>query len=110
MATSRVGDLYPCGCFEPEWQARPPLKRRALPGYDERGGVFADVAAETCTVCARAWLHYHFEDEGMSRSGRWFRGLVPTADAIAAPSAREVLGGRLVLRRRVRRWSGPLAI
>jgi hypothetical protein len=94
------------------------MHRRDLPGCDDRDGVLADVAVETGSVGARAWRHDHFEEAHLSRSGRWFRGLVPkaVADALTASTAREVLeqlawswAGGSSFDGKVRRGSGKLA-
>jgi hypothetical protein len=52
-------------------------------GVDETNGRFADVTIETCRSCARKWLRYHVEFEHLSRSGRWYRGLLTDAAARA---------------------------
>jgi hypothetical protein len=51
-------------------------------GVDPQEGRYADVSIDRCRICRRNWLHYHFELEWQSRSGRWYRGLV--ADEVAA--------------------------
>lgn len=90
-----IWSAVPCGCFEPDWQKHPAHDRRELPGLDERDGLFADVAVETCRTCARTWVQYHFEYEAVPRSGRWYRGLVPASVAagLAVTDARAVLEG-----------------
>jgi hypothetical protein len=75
----------------------PPLDYRAFVreelGVDEGGGRYADVAIERCKYCGRAWLHYHYEVEAFSGSGRWYRGVVtPEQAARATPrNALEIL-------------------
>jgi len=45
-------------------------------GVDETNGRFGQVSIETCKVCGRKWLCYRVEYEAISKSGRWYRGLV----------------------------------
>jgi len=50
----------------------------------------ADVAWSKCAACHTRWLHYHYENEGISRSGRWARG--PLGDEqITLANAADVL-------------------
>ena len=50
-------------------------------GVDDTDGRFGEVSIETCRACGSKWLRYFVEREAFSRSGRWYRGLVPP-DAI----------------------------
>ena len=50
-------------------------------------GRYADVAIHRCRRCGRRWLHYHLEDEAMSRSGRWYRGLLKPGEQATVESA-----------------------
>jgi hypothetical protein len=43
-------------------------------GVDTQGGRFGDVSILTCRRCGRPWLHYHYEHEGFTASGRWWHG------------------------------------
>ena len=56
-------------------------------GADRHG---AGVSLETCRRCARVWLKYLIEEPHQSRSGRWWRVVVPPErrDPITAASAR----------------------
>jgi hypothetical protein len=68
-----------CICEDPDAPASG-FDKRAL-GCDETGGRFADVSVERCRACGKLWLHYLVEDEAISRSGRWARGLISEGDA-----------------------------
>lgn len=61
------------------------LTRRYL-GEDPTNGRYADVHLESCPECGRQWLHYAFEIEAFSRSGRWYRGEV-TAEQVVHVTA-----------------------
>lgn len=80
-----------CRCMTPPLDHRD-YERREL-GVDERGGRYADVAIKRCKRCGRTWLHYHYEMEAFTGSGRWYRGLVtPEQAARATPgNALEIL-------------------
>ncbi len=54
---------------------------------------WADVALRTCRGCGRLWLHYHYENEAFSKSGRWYRGVVSAkaAQTIGAEDALKLL-------------------
>jgi hypothetical protein len=62
-------------------------------GVDPQNGRYADVSMDVCRACGRNWLHYHFELEWQSRSGRWYRGLVASevARGVSALNAASVL-------------------
>ena len=47
-------------------------------GVDETNGCFGEVSVLTCRRCGSKWLHCLFENESVSRSARWYRGLVTT--------------------------------
>jgi hypothetical protein len=53
-------------------------------GVDGARGRYADVAIERCKYCGRPWLHYHYEMEAFTGSGRWYRGLVTPEQAARA--------------------------
>lgn len=57
-------------------------------GMDDR---FADVEVLTCDSCGRQWLRYHWENEGISRSGRWYLGVIDDRQAagMTAEAARD---------------------
>jgi hypothetical protein len=90
---SAAAESFPCACFEGDFRKRPLLHERRLPGYDEQHSRFADTKVDTCSVCGRAWVHYHFEFEHLRASGRWYRGHVPpeVAAAVTAETAASVL-------------------
>jgi hypothetical protein len=79
---------------------------------------WADVALRTCRRCGRIWLYYHYENEGFSKSGRWYRGVVSAqaAQSVETENALELLaklewyicGGSYF--GGVRRGRGPIAI
>jgi hypothetical protein len=50
-------------------------------GLDDNGP-FAAVSVEECKHCDQKWLQYLIEEEGFSKSGRWYR--VPLSDEEAA--------------------------
>lgn len=52
-------------------------------GVDETNGRYADVTVFRCAACGRLWLHYHVEYEHIPASGRWARGLIDDASAVA---------------------------
>ena len=62
-------------------------------GVDPQNGRYADVSIEVCRICGRNWLHYHFEMEWQSRSGRWYRGLLAAevAPNVTAQNAASIL-------------------
>ncbi|GAB3995053.1 hypothetical protein GCM10028807_34180 [Spirosoma daeguense] len=52
-------------------------------GVDETNGRFANVAIETCRHCGTNWITYQVEYEAITKSGRWYRGiLTPETQAI----------------------------
>lgn len=60
-----------CSCLRGEFRAED-LDRTFI-GVDDLG---AEVSVEQCRTCGRNWLHYLLELEGVSHSGRWYRGLI----------------------------------
>jgi hypothetical protein len=71
-----------CRCATPPLDHRD-YERKEL-GVDSARGRFGDVAIERCRHCGQAWLHYHYEMEAFSRSGRWYRGLLTPEQAARA--------------------------
>lgn len=63
-----------CPCVRGEFRAQA-LKTRFI-GVDDHHG---EVTVRTCRTCGRHWVHYLYENESVSRSGRWFCGLVDDA-------------------------------
>jgi hypothetical protein len=57
------------------------------------GRCWADVVSHKCRRCGRLWLHYRYENEAFSGSGRWFRGVISAevAESIKAEDALELL-------------------
>jgi hypothetical protein len=45
-------------------------------GVDETNGRFAEITLQTCIHCSTKWLIYLAEFEGISKSGRWYRGVI----------------------------------
>lgn len=87
-------------------------------GVDLTEGRFADVTVERCSQCGQLWLHYQFEFEAFTASGRWYRGLISAAQAatLTAENAAGVLeslpsytAGGSYFRGDVHQRSGPLA-
>lgn len=64
-----------CSCLSPPFP-HDAFRTRSL-GVDETAGRFAEVELVECQRCARTFLHYAFEIEGFSQSGRWYRAPVP---------------------------------
>jgi hypothetical protein len=64
-----------CICFQPPF-VHTQFERTSL-GVDPQQGRYADVSLDRCRTCGRPWLHYHFELEAETASGRWYRGLLP---------------------------------
>jgi len=60
-------------------------------GTDE---YYAEISLQTCKRCGRIWLRYFYENEAFTKSGRWYRGLVPDdqVESVSAEGAREFLG------------------
>jgi hypothetical protein len=80
-----------CPCAGGDWRAAD-FERAAL-GVDSAGGRFAEVALDRCRRCGRAWLHYFWELEAFSGSGRWYRG--PLSDAQARAVTAETAAATL---------------
>lgn len=79
-----------CTCLTPPFDASR-FVRTAI-GVDTTAGRFADVSHDVCSVCKRAYVHYAWELEGVSRSGRWFRApLMLVAPQLSASNAVEAL-------------------
>ena len=78
-----------CPCLKPEYD-HAAYESRYL-GMDRR--YYGDVHVQVCRRCARIWLHYHYENEAFSESGRWYRGLISqkTLDVLTAENALEIL-------------------
>jgi hypothetical protein len=81
-----------CRCLTPPFDHRDFTSQPI--GIDKTAGRFAEVTIETCRACGRRWLHYLVEVEGISRSGRWYRGLISdeVAQTVRPEAALGVLG------------------
>lgn len=77
----------PCACLDGPGRQLSPLREL---GMDDH---YAEASVLACRVCGRRWLRYFFENEAISRSGRWYLGHIPTAVAlgITAPAAKRAL-------------------
>lgn len=66
-----------CRCATPPFDYRD-FEGRALGTDPKHDG---NVTIETCRHCGAFWLHYFIEDDGMPRSGRWWRAPLPAGTA-----------------------------
>jgi len=82
-----------CRCMTPPLNYRD-FKRTDI-GVDESKGRFGDVSIQRCKHCGQHWLHYHYEHEAFTKSGRWYRGAITSAQAkrVTAAGALEMLAG-----------------
>lgn len=55
---------------------------------------YAQVTLHACPDCGRRWLHYFYEIEAFSRSGRWYLGVLSPKQeaALDVENARDLLG------------------
>ncbi|HVC80457.1 MAG TPA: hypothetical protein VNL35_08175 [Chloroflexota bacterium] len=62
-------------------------------GVDTRDGRFGEVSIHTCRWCGQRWLHYLYEHEGFTASGRWWHGPISIEEAglVTADAALDVL-------------------
>jgi hypothetical protein len=67
-----------------------------LVGIDEANARFAEVSVWRCRSCNQAWLHYFFEYETHTGSGRWYMVVLSAeeADSVTAENAVGVLLGK----------------
>ena|SRR5690242_2944612 len=79
-----------CPCLGGEFYSQN-FERRFV-GVDSDYG---EVTVSRCKRCGRYWLHYLMEYEYLSRSGRWFRGVIaPEVAASVKPElARQIFEG-----------------
>lgn len=61
---------------------------RVFIGTDDR---HAEISVDRCKACGRHWLCYHLELEHISRSGRWYRGLIGPEVAFSHRNAQLIL-------------------
>ena len=80
-----------CPCETPPFEGA--QFAQTVLGVDETAGRFADVTLLRCQQCQALWLHYSWEVEGISRSGRWYRGRVkdPVGATLTPTDAARVL-------------------
>ena len=67
-----------CGCCNPPIIGSEYSKR--LIGIDKTKGRFGEVAIEKCNQCGSFWLSYFWENEAVTKSGKWYRGIVDEND------------------------------
>ena len=62
-------------------------------GIDPTHGRFGEVNIKRCTACGQLWLHYFVAYEAFTGSGRYFMGVISSAEAetISADDAVEYL-------------------
>lgn len=77
-----------CSCSEPPF-SHSDFESRSV-GIDETGGRFAEVSVEVCKSCGQEWLHYFYEYEAISGSGRWYRAMISHDEAAGVTSATAV--------------------
>jgi hypothetical protein len=78
MATNEVDTTFKhesCDCMNPNGLSYGTFLSTWL-GIDETNGRFGEVSIRQCHCCQRQWLHYFFEYEHLSQSGRWYRGII----------------------------------
>lgn len=65
MDLKGCSSMNPCPCSE-----RQQCTQLKSLGMDRH---FGEVTLEICALCGKYWLHYLYENEGISKSGRWYR-------------------------------------
>jgi len=87
---------------------------RTFLGTDDR---YAEISVDQCTSCGRNWLCYQLEHEHLSRSGRWYRGLIGPEVAFSHRNAASILeqlrdywAGGSHFDGKVQRRSGPIDV
>jgi hypothetical protein len=68
-------DEQPCNCLNAPLPADQYQPIRFI-GVDKTNGRFAAVNLWQCKTCARCWLHYLWENEGFTASGRYYMSLI----------------------------------
>jgi hypothetical protein len=65
-------------------------------GVDKAGGRLADVSVWHCKSCHQAWLHYFYEIEAFTGSGRWYMVALSDeeANSATADNAANLLFGK----------------
>ena len=80
-----------CICLDREARDVPYRKfKNVYLGMDK---IYGEVSVRRCKVCGRYWLHYLYENEGFSNSGRWFTGIISpeTAKSVSAENGLDIL-------------------
>ncbi|AZA76825.1 hypothetical protein EG347_04485 [Chryseobacterium sp. G0186] len=49
-------------------------------GIDQTNGRHAEVTIQQCKLCQRIWIRYFVEFEHITKSGRWYKGIVTKKD------------------------------
>src|SRR5258706_16098319 len=85
-------------------------------GIDSTAGRFAEVEIRVCRKCGTQWVHYFYEMEAFTASGRWYCGILnaelerglrsETAADVLAAMPDYVCGGSYF--GSIRRSTGPL--
>lgn len=90
--------------------------RSSFLGLDKN---FGEASLENCSNCQSLWLLYHYENEAITRSGRWFRGKLSQnqTDGLTANTTLELLGsleeaycGGSYFDGKISRWRGQIII
>jgi hypothetical protein len=90
-----------CECMQPTlWDCE---RKGIFLGVDMTNSRYGDVWFYQCPICAQNWLFYRVEYPSFTRSGRWFRTIIPTensehikpehAEALMNASYYRVVGG-----------------
>lgn len=62
----------PCSCKN--------LSKLEYLGMDEN---YSEVSIAKCLNCGQHWLHYFYENEAFSGSGRWYQGAISAQQALS---------------------------
>lgn len=80
-----------------------PIEQGGEIAFDERGvgvdtqqGRFGDVTVLRCRRCGQHWLHYLYEHEAFTGSGRWWHGAI-SPEVAASVTAEEALATLVAL-------------
>ncbi len=68
-----------CACMIPPFQ-HSDFESTPI-GVDQTHGRYGEVSLKRCKSCGQWWLHYLFELEAFTESGRWFRGMISEEEA-----------------------------
>lgn len=99
-----------CPCLE----AGPTNGESTYLGMDRRYG---EISLVRCPACGVTWLRYYFVIEAISRSGRWYTGVVPEGTEVTAENALTILdalpwhiAGGSYFDGKIRRRPGPTGL